>query len=200
MTDDASAVVDTFTTLEFDNTYVYLYGDRLNFCVLHNNQPHYGQSTMGELAGASAAWVNWQSQTPDDVSDLVRYAYNAVQDLGSASRTVAEGAKTVDDAAKIVADIAGVVGVICLLTGVASAVAGAMAGVDAAAIRTEHVAEQIYQHAAALNWQALDMLPAIREVEVTHHITPSAQQIFHVVQQELDTLLDLFHRIVNAVV
>jgi hypothetical protein len=200
-TEDPSAVIDTFTAIEYDNTYVYLYGDRLNFCIMHKDlAPIYGQSNMGPLVAASAAWTNWQSQTPDDVWQLITHAYSAVQDLGSTSRTVAEAANTVDQAAKIVAEVAGVVGVICLLTGIASAVAGAMAGVDAVAIRAEHIAEQIYHHAAQLNWQALDMLPAIREVEVTHTVGPTAQQLLGTIQQELEQLLNLFQQVIAAAV
>jgi hypothetical protein len=136
---------------------------------------------------------------PDDISQLIQHGYKAAQDLGSASRTVAENARTVEQAAKVVADIASVVGVICLITGVASAVAGTMAGIDAAAIKTEQVAHQIYDKAVQLNWAAFDMLAPLHEMEVSHSVVATVQQNLGTVQQDLEWLLNEVQQILHAV-
>lgn len=192
--------MDTFTVMEYDNTFVYLYEDRHTFCVLHDGEQLWGQSTIGELVDASAAWINWQSQTPDDIAAFVRHAYDAVQTLGSTSRTVAETALTVEKAAEIVRDVASVVGILCLITGIGSGAAAAMAVVDAAAIKTERIAHSIYQEAAKLNWSAFDLLPAIRDVQVRHTLAPGANQIFSAIQQQLDHLLNIFQQVIHAAV
>ena len=192
--------METFTAMEYENTFVYLYEDRQTFCVLYNGEELWGTSTIGELVDASAAWTNWQSQTPDDITEFVRHAYDAVQTLGSTSRTVAETALTVEKAAEVVRDVASVVGILCLITGIGSAAAAALGVLDAAAIKTERIAESIYHEAAKLNWSAIDMLPAIRDVQVRHTLAPSANQIFTTIQQQLDQLLDIFQQVIHAAV
>jgi len=195
---DPSQVIDTYTPMEYEHTFGYLYGDRITFAIVRNGTTVYGQSTIGQLVDASAAWVNWQSQTPDDVSNFIRYAYAAAQTLGGTAETVGRTALTVEDAARVVAGVASVVGVLALFTGIASALAGAMAAVDAAAIKTEQVAKAIYEEAARFDLAAYNMLPAIHDVEVLHSITQAAIDIAGTVQQDLERLLDGFHQVLQA--
>lgn len=186
---DPSAVVDTFVPIEYEHVAVYLYGDLQNFCVSFRDQPHYGVSSMGPLQGASAAWTDWQSQMPGDVWEKIHHGYTAIQDLHGVADQVASSAKTAEAAAKVVSDVAGIVEIVCLILVVTSPVALVSKAVDAAAVRTEHVAEEIFRRAEQIAWGTLDVIPALHEMEVTHQVGPTAEQVLATVHSNLEWLL-----------
>ena len=196
---DPSHVVDTFTAIDYDNTFAYLYGDRVSFAIVRNGTTVYGRSTQGPLVDASAAFTNWGYQTPDDVAHFIRTAYDAIQTLGDTARTVGRTALTVEEAAEVVTGVASVVGIIAALTGIGSVLASAMAAVDAAAIKTEQVATAIYHEAAQFAWTAYDMVTKLHDVEVLHSITPAVADMMSTVQRDLEALLDGFNQVLRAV-
>jgi hypothetical protein len=180
----------------------YLYDDNVSYAVFYGSDSVQGQSSDGsQMASAEIAYGDWYNQSwPSDAENFYSQLQQAIQAFEAAQSAVMSTAQTVETAADAVAKVAAAVGLVALLTGIGSVLAPIMAGVDATAIKTEQVAQQIFNQALDLGWIDNQLDYARGHVWILHSTPSDPQAILGQSQQVLEQLLSAWQQILQAVV
>jgi len=197
---DTETVVDTFTTQEFEDTHIYLYGDRLNYCLMHHGETRFGYSDRGPLHDASAAWTDWREKTPHEVIEYLHYAYERMQDVNTVAHLVGQATLTIEEVAAVVVKAAAIATLIAALTGVGAPLAATFATLDAAAIKTERMAHAIHQRAVDVRWELITLVRPLQTMEVLHGMPDLTHSPLAHLQEELNHLLDWTQAVLHEAV